>query len=127
MTIMTKDTENSKEQMKKEFLKQLSSFFSKHSENSSKNQIDKLQKIIEYAQFCVQFDKEKYHDAIISYRWLISQLLNPSKKQPLPTKKQRKNAIDVIVEIEEQIENDENVKNRIKIFAEFVKMKLDEQ
>lgn len=27
MTIMTKDTENSKEQMKKEFLKQLSSFF----------------------------------------------------------------------------------------------------
>lgn len=127
MTIMTKDAENNKEQLKKEFVKQLCSYFLKHSDNTPKNQIYKLQKIIEYAQFCAQFDKEKYHDAIISYRWLISQLLNPSKKQPLPTKKQRKNAIDVIVEIEEQIENNDSVKNKIKIFAEFIKKGLDNQ
>ena len=99
MTIMTKDTENSKEQMKKEFLKQLSFYFLKHSDNTPKNQIDKLQKIIEYAQFCVQFDKEKYRDAIVSYRWLISQLLNPSKKQPLPTKNKEKMRLMLLLKL----------------------------
>ena len=127
MTIMTKDAENNKEQLKKEFVKQLCSYFLKHSDNTPKNQIYKLQKIIEYAQFCAQFDKEKYHDAVVSYRWLIGNLTHPSRKQPLPTKKQRENAIDVTVELEEQVENDENVKTRIKAFAVFVKFHFDKR
>lgn len=125
--IMAKDTENNKEQLEKELLKQLSFYFLKHSDNTPKNQIDKLQKIIEYAQFCVQFDKEKYQDAIVSYRWLIGNLTHPSRKQPLPTKKQRKNAIDVTVELEEQVETDDNVKNQVKAVAEFVKFHIDKQ
>lgn len=51
----------------------------------------------------------------------------PSKKNPMPSKKQRKNAIEVTVEIEEHMEINENIKQRDKMIAEILKYKLDNQ
>ena len=45
----------------------------------------------------------------------------------MPSKKQRKNAIEVTVEVEEYMEINENIKQRDKAIAEILKHKLDEQ
>ena len=57
----------------------------------------------------------------------MNDLMFPGKKNPMPSKKQRKNAIEVTVEVEEYMEINENIKQRDKAIAEILKHKLDEQ
>ena len=94
---------------------------------TSKDEISFIEKCIEFVLKHKNEDKEKYSDAFYCYKKLINDLMFPSKKNPMPSKKQRKNAIEVTVEIEEHMEINENIKQRDKAIAEILKHKLDEQ
>ncbi len=94
---------------------------------TNKDKISFIEKCIEFVQKHKNEDKEKYSDALFCYKQLINNLMYPSKKNPIPSKKQRKNAIEVTVEIEEHMELNENIKQRDKAIAEILKHELDKQ
>ncbi len=94
---------------------------------ANKDIISFIEKCIEFIQKHKNEDKEKYSDALYCYRQFMNNLMFPSKKIHIPSKKQRKNAIDVTIEIEEYMELNENIKQRDKMIAEILKHKLDEQ
>jgi len=94
---------------------------------TDKDKISFLEKCIEFIQKHKNEDKEKYSDALYCYVQLMNNLMFPSKKIPIPSKKQRKNAIEVTVEIEEHMEINENIKQRDKAIAEILKHELDKQ
>ena len=88
--------------------------------------------IISFIEKCMEFvlkhkneDKEKYSDALYCYKKLMNDLMFSGKKNPMPSKKQRKNAIEVTVEIEEHMELNENIKQRDKAIAEILKHELN--
>lgn len=91
---------------------------------TNKDIISFIEKCIEFVQKRKNEDKEKYIDALYCYRQFMNNLMFPSKKFPIPSKKQRKNAIEVTVEIEDHMELNENIKQRDKVIAEILKQEL---
>lgn len=94
---------------------------------TNKDKISFIEKCMEFVLKHKNEDKEKYSDALYCYKKLMNDLMFPGKKNPVPSKKQRKNAIEVTVEVEEYMEINENIKQRDKAIAEILKHKLDEQ
>lgn len=90
--------------------------------------INAIVKVKEFIYKYKNFSAEKYSDCIYCLDWLIhnakiSQGYLPKK----PTKKQRKNAIDVVTEVAEADNLEETKLQEIKAYAEIAKRGIDEQ
>lgn len=98
-------------------------------DRASLNELIKaISKIKEYIYKYGDYSIEKYSDCIYCLDWLIhnakiSQGYLPKK----PTKKQRKNAIDVVTEVAEADNLEETKLQEIKAYAEIAKRGIDEQ
>lgn len=71
---------------------------------------------------------EKYADCIYCLEWLMYNAKNLQGHLPkTPTKKQRKNSIDVVTEVAEADNLEESKLQEIKACAEIVKREIDKQ
>lgn len=98
--------------------------------NNTTNDItlDKISKVIEYTKKYCDLNNEKYNDALYAFRWLFNNFsYTQEHKMKKPTKKQRTNAIEVITEFIEQTNPNKKETKNIKIYAEYVKAKIQQE
>lgn len=90
--------------------------------------IKAISKIKEYIYKYGDYSIEKYSDCIYCLNWLLNNTKSVQGHLPkMPTKKQRKNAVDVVTEVAEADNLEESKLQEIKVCAEIVKREIDKQ
>lgn len=84
--------------------------------------IEMIKSVLEFAKELKDEDNSKIKNAMYCYNWLLQEL-SPltSYKIERPTNKKRKDAIEITEKICDKTEKNEQVKNNVKIVAEYLK------